>query len=202
MCTAILHSAMCLSVDTYILDKRQISSSRTFNDTFDQCKHHSPHMKFNLIIQLLIVAEVFYVLTMMALKAALALFFLRIIVEPWQRRVVYFNLIATTVFGIGYFFFAVFQCGVLNGTTFWIRKLTGKCSSTALILGLGYTHALINALTDLTFVALSIPMLNKVRINYREKIIVGGIFSLASVYVIIESPWSRVSMLISHLGDP
>lgn len=124
--------------------------------------------------------EVFYVLTMMALKAALALFFLRIIVEPWQRRVVYLSLIASTVFGICYFFYAVFQCGIPHGTTFWIRKLAGECAGTASILGLGYTHALVNALTDLTFVALAIPLLKKVRINHREKAIVRGIFFLAS----------------------
>ena len=118
---------------------------------------------------------------MMALKAALALFFLRIIVEPWQRRVIYINLTFSTLFGVAYFFYAIFQCGIPHGTTFWVNKLSGKCVGTASILGLGYTHALVNALTDLAFVALSIPMLKKVRINHREKIIVGGIFFLASV---------------------
>src|ERR1700712_1528455 len=120
---------------------------------------------------------------MMALKGALALFFLRIIVESWQRKVIYTTLTVSTVFGTGYFFYAVFQCGVPHGTTFWVRKLSGECAGTASILGLGYTHALVNALTDLTFVSLSIPMLSKVRITHREKVIVGGIFFLASVYV-------------------
>lgn len=125
--------------------------------------------------------ESFYILTMMALKAALALFFLRIIIKPWQRRIVYFSLVASISFGVGFFLYTVFECGVPDGTTFWIRKLSGKCAGNASILGMGYTHALINALTDLSFVALTVPMLHKIRINHREKIIVGGIFFLASV---------------------
>jgi hypothetical protein len=118
---------------------------------------------------------------MMALKATLSLFFLRIIVETWQRRIIYFNLTLVTFLGVAYFFYAIFQCGIPHGTTFWVNKLTGECAGTSSILGLGYTHALVNALTDLSFVALSIPMLKKVHINHREKIIVGGIFFLASV---------------------
>lgn len=117
----------------------------------------------------------------MALKAALAFFFLRIIVEPWQRRIVYSSLTASTAIGVVFFFYVVFQCGVPHDTTFWMKKITGQCASKASILGLGYTHAAINALTDLTFVALAIPMLGKLRINHREKLIVGGIFFLASV---------------------
>lgn len=118
---------------------------------------------------------------MMALKGALALFFLRIIVESWQRKVIYATLTVSTVFGTGYFFFAVFQCGVPHGTSLWMKKLSGECLGTSSILGLGYTFALVNALTDLVFVSLSIPMLKKVRITRREKVIVGGIFFLASV---------------------
>jgi hypothetical protein len=127
------------------------------------------------------VGEVFYILTMMALKVALALFFLRIIVEPWQRKAIYIALIVLTVYSTGYLIFAVFQCGVPHGTSLWSRKLSGECVGTASILGLGYSYALVNALTDLIFVSLSIPMLRKVRINRREKVIVGGIFFLASV---------------------
>ncbi|TLD36890.1 hypothetical protein E2P81_ATG02672 [Venturia nashicola] len=140
-----------------------------------------PEHLTKLSVNLLLVAEVFYILTMMVLKIALAAFVLRIIIEPWQRRVVYFNLTASTAIGSGYFFYAVFQCGVPHDKTFWIQRLSGECAGTGSILGLGYTNALINALTDLSFVALAIPMLHKVRINFREKIIVGGIFVLASV---------------------
>ena len=94
---------------------------------------------------------------MIALKLSLGAFFLRILVGPIQRGAVWGILCLTTLIGTGYFFFAVFQCGVPNGKTFWERKLAGQCVSQGGCLAFGYVHAIIGAITDLLLSLLPIP---------------------------------------------
>jgi hypothetical protein len=133
--------------------------------------------------KLLIAAESFYVWTMVFLKISLGIFFLRILVERWQRRVVYLVVGLSCFFGFGYFWYAVFQCGVPNqGNKFWEKKIAKECSSTrAQVLGTGYAHAALTAMTDLSMALLPIPMLRRARITYKEKLVVGGILALAAV---------------------
>jgi hypothetical protein len=127
-------------------------------------------------------SEVFYTLTMIALKLSLASFFLRIIVEQWQRRFVYVVAIICTSYGIGYFFFACFHCGIWgNGEAYWLKRIEGRCASNAAILGTGYTFAIITAVSDFTLAMLPIPLVWKAQIRPREKLIVSGILALATV---------------------
>ena len=118
---------------------------------------------------------------MMALKISLALFFLRFITEYWSRRIIYAVTTASTIFSIAYFFYATFQCGVPHGLSFWERRLLGKCAGRSSILGMGYTHAVLTALTDVVFLILMVRVVLKVKVESAEKVVLTGILSLATM---------------------
>ena len=135
-------------------------------------------------MQLLVAAECFYIVTMVILKFALGFFFLRIIIERWQKRVVYATLIVSTVFGLAYFFISAFQCGTsFRGTSFWQKVLSGQCLRGDYTLAFGYAHASIAVLTDIICVTLPIAILRKSRLNARSRILVYGILAIAGMYV-------------------
>jgi hypothetical protein len=116
------------------------------------------------------------------LKISLAIFFLRIMIKPWQRRTVYVAVTLSTLFNIAYFFFAIFQCGYpSSASVFVIRRLTGGCVSSIQILGVSYTHAAVTMATDLTFAALPISILRGSSMKKREKWIIGFILILGAV---------------------
>jgi hypothetical protein len=119
---------------------------------------------------------------MMFLKISLAIFFLRIMVSVWQRRVVYLAAGLSATFNFGYLFFAIFQCGLPEGPRiFFIRRLTGQCVTRTQILGVSYVQGVITALTDVTFGILPIFVLMHTSMNLREKAIVTFILVLAAV---------------------
>jgi hypothetical protein len=102
-------------------------------------------------------------------------------VEKWQKSIVYVLATVMTLFGTGYFFFAVFQCGVPGeGGEFWQKKIEGKCTTRSSILGVGYSHAVLTAITDFTLAVLPVPLVWKAKISPREKVIVAGILLLAT----------------------
>jgi hypothetical protein len=83
------------------------------------------------------------------------------------------------VFNTAYFFFAVFQCGVPD--PYWDKKLFGHCVGVKPVLGMGYFHATITALTDMLLALLPIPIIYHARIQPSEKLIIYGILLLATV---------------------
>jgi hypothetical protein len=130
----------------------------------------------------LLVAESFYVVTMCALKISVAIFFLRITIKAWQRWTVYVSLALATTWNVAYFFIIVFQCGMpRGGMSFLTRKLSGKCITTAEILGLGYTHGVIQTVTDLVFACLPVAVMRQSKLGLREKATVLFILTLAAV---------------------
>jgi hypothetical protein len=134
-----------------------------------------------MLIQLLLVAEACYVLSMITLKLSLGLFFYHIMVLRWQRISVYIILFLSTTMGTAYFFFAIFTCGFpVAGKVYWPRLLLGQCVGPKTILGMSYTHAIITAGTDLSLAILPIPMLVRLGIKKNEKWVIVGIFVIAT----------------------
>jgi hypothetical protein len=118
------------------------------------------------------------------LKFALCFFFLRIVIEKWQRRLIYATLLFSTVFGTAYFFISAFQCGTsFQETPFWEKVLQGKCLRGDYTLAFGYAHATIMVLTDLICATLPIALLRHSRLDRRSKRLVYGILGIAGMYV-------------------
>jgi hypothetical protein len=129
----------------------------------------------------MVALEAFYVLTMTFFKISLGIFFLRTVITQKQRRIVHGVLFIFVFWSAGYFFFALFQCGVPSGSRFWVNKVEDKCGSDALGLGLGYAHAVLTAGTDLIFVSLPIPTILNLNMKPREKCIIACIFGIATM---------------------
>ncbi|TID24061.1 hypothetical protein E6O75_ATG02426 [Venturia nashicola] len=153
-----------------------------------------------LSVNLLNVAEVFYILSIMTLKIALAVFFLRLTVALWQRRVVLVTLAVSSSFSVLMFFFLVFQCGVYdNSTVFLLRRISNQCASNDFTLGMAYTHAILTTLTDWAFLVLPYFILKGSLMNQNEKRSVILILMFASVYVMSISSL-EMSLLIRFSG--
>jgi hypothetical protein len=131
-------------------------------------------------MQLFLLAESTYVVTMIFLKISLGLFFLRISVLKVQRWTIYTIVFVSTLFGIAYFLYSLLQCGApIQAQKYWEMRFLDECVSNSSILGMSYVHAILMAATDLTLAALPIPMIYRSRITNHEKWIVTGIFAIA-----------------------
>ncbi|KAF2083946.1 hypothetical protein K490DRAFT_50332, partial [Saccharata proteae CBS 121410] len=123
--------------------------------------------------------EVFYILTAWVLKLSLGVFFLRIIIRPWQRYMVYATMVISTLTSLFFFFFIIFMCG--NPGDYLIRYVTGQCAPHDVQLALTYTHAGINLVMDWMFAVLPIQIVLQANMKRRAKILVAFILSLGAV---------------------
>ena len=115
---------------------------------------------------------------MIFLKISLGIFFLRIVIRPWHAIFVYAIMTVSTAFGIAYFFFALFQCG--NPTKILENKLAGHCQSASTQLGMGYTHASVQAFSDWAFASLPVIILWDAKMDRRTKASVAFILMLGA----------------------
>ncbi|KIW04482.1 uncharacterized protein PV09_04241 [Verruconis gallopava] len=122
-----------------------------------------------------------YVATMLVLKISIAIFYLRVMVKSWQRRVICGTLGLVTIFSIAYFFFAILQCGpTVDPIKFMNRKLGGQCVSDAKILGASYAQGAITSVTDIIYAAMPVTLLRRSNMRARDKVTVMFILTLAA----------------------
>lgn len=133
-------------------------------------------------LQLLIVSECFYILTMIAFKLSLAIFFLRILITQWQRYLIIGAVTTSTIFGVAYLFFAVFQCGwYTNVDVLILRMVAGKCAPKSVGLGMNYTYATLGTISDWTCGLIPILILRGSNMPRKTKIIVCGLLAFAAM---------------------
>jgi hypothetical protein len=172
-----------LGVVFLIADKTSLTSERMALSTNVCCGIIMSKVasSANHCAQLLIASESLYVWVIIFFKLSLGMFFLRILVERWQRRAVYIILFFASLVGFGYFWYAVFQCGVPDDS-YWEKRLNNECSeSPRLILAIGYLHAVVNAFTDIALALLPIPVILRSKMSFRDKCVVSGIFTMATM---------------------
>lgn len=138
-----------------------------------------------LVTEVIAVAGAF-VLTSILLKISLGLFFLRIIVQPWQRHLITVSLVVYTVYALAYFGVAAFGCG--DPSKFFESTLEGKCISIAdITIPMSYAQTSLNAAMDWLFVALPINTLWHLNMPRSTKfwasllIVLGALGSIASL---------------------
>ncbi|KAH0368450.1 hypothetical protein KCU65_g3990, partial [Aureobasidium melanogenum] len=127
----------------------------------------------------------FYIFTTFALKLSLAVFFLRIVLEKWQRQVIIISTVVFSLYTFSFFLVAVFQCG--SPAQYLLHKIQGKCVSWSVLGPMNYTHGVLNALTDWIFVSFPILVVRRANMSSRDKwsvvfvLIIGVLGSVASV---------------------
>ncbi|KAE9990961.1 hypothetical protein EG327_000674 [Venturia inaequalis] len=133
-----------------------------------------------------LVAEVFYLMTIMFLKISLGLFFLRVVSKKWQRKVVYATMFLSTIINIYHTVFVVFSCG--SPQHYLERMIQMKCVRKSVELGLAYEQAAVTTITDFVFALLPLPLLWNLSMDRRSKTLVGcilGLGTLGSIFSIV-----------------
>jgi hypothetical protein len=88
----------------------------------------------------------------------------------------------STLYGTAYFLFSIFQCGPFSSIEeFAIKRLNGtQCVTGMQALIVSFTHAAITATTDWTFAGLGLLVTMRLKINFRNKMIIFFILMLGT----------------------
>lgn len=137
---------------------------------------------YYLSLQLSLVCECLYLVTIVTIKISLSIFFLRIVARKWQRYVVYAVLGVSTLMSVAYFFFVIFQCGYFRS----IRQFAydhvvgGHCVHKSQVVTMGYTSAAITSAADIALTLLPVAVVYRIQTSRREKIVLIFILTLAA----------------------
>ncbi|KAK3065383.1 hypothetical protein LTS18_011906 [Coniosporium uncinatum] len=159
-----------------------------------------PIEKLQIVMDWVVAGEALYLLTILFLKISLCLFFLRILIKPWQRRTVYALMAVSTLMNLSHFFFVIFMCGPGNNSGDYLVNLwstngsipnnsssknahaiNANCPTKPTQLALAYTQTAISVLTDWALTALAAAVLCKAKMATRAKLAVGFVVSLAAI---------------------
>lgn len=113
---------------------------------------------------------------MVFFKISLAIFFLRIVIRPWQRYIIIATVTINTVFGAFLFFVALFNCG--DPSKYLQHELDGICLPWSTTYGIQLTGCILNATTDWIFAVLPIFVLVKAMMPLSLKISAGFVLLL------------------------
>jgi hypothetical protein len=126
--------------------------------------------------------ECFYIATMVFIKLSLGIFFMRVTVVKWHKGFTTAVLALSTVFGVAFLMFAIFQCSVLpSSKVFAQRMLAGKCATRTSGLVMNYLHATITAMTDCMCGILPLFIVKQSRMPFRAKLVVVLLLIVAAV---------------------
>ncbi|KEQ69501.1 hypothetical protein M436DRAFT_22488, partial [Aureobasidium namibiae CBS 147.97] len=131
----------------------------------------------NGILTLVVCIFGLYILTTIIFKLSLAVFFLRVVNQRWQRQVIIGSVSLYTLFGTAWLFVAIFQCG--NPGDYGKNEALGKCLPFQTVLRpLNYTHGVFNAVTDWIFAIIPIFVVRSAQMHKQQKITVCTILGL------------------------
>ncbi|KAK8245461.1 hypothetical protein HDK77DRAFT_253750 [Phyllosticta capitalensis] len=126
-----------------------------------------------------LVNETIYVVTAMTAKLSLGVFFLRILIRPWQRCFVYAVMVLITFLSVFFFFNLIFLCG--NPKDYLVRYVADKCAPRDVQRGVAYLSAAVGAFTDWVYALLPLQIVLQANMNRRGKISVLLILSLGTI---------------------
>ncbi|KAK3071591.1 hypothetical protein LTR53_008361 [Teratosphaeriaceae sp. CCFEE 6253] len=138
-----------------------------------------PPVEYVTIFNYLLADIALYIATTIVFKIAPGLFFLRIMVDKWQRYTIYGTVGFVFVYGIGFFFFAVFQCG--NPAHFLEKQILGTCVTGDALYAVNLTAGIINAVADWILALLPVFLLRKAQMPLPAKITAGCLMALGAV---------------------
>lgn len=117
---------------------------------------------------------------MMSLKISLGIFLVRVIVEDWQRWVIYVTVSINIVSSVATFFYVLLRCGTPAKLAI-IKQLQSQCAPRALDLFFGYQQASLTTLTDFIFATLPIFILWRSTMGTRIKVVTAFILALGAL---------------------
>ncbi|TID24479.1 hypothetical protein E2P81_ATG02785 [Venturia nashicola] len=124
-------------------------------------------------------SETTYAASMLFLKLSLGAFFLRVLVTPLQRCVVFAMMVASVITNLMGGIWVIFLCGVPDGH-YHLHIVARECGSVATQSGIAYSQAAVNTLTDIGLAAMPVWLLWRMEMKTSTKISVGAILILAT----------------------
>ncbi len=142
-------------------------------------------------LQLLWIAEIFYMAAEAFVQLSLLAFYLRVFSSRTFRFVVFTLMGISVGFGIANTFAMIFQCTPIpffwQG---WAGETTGTCININLF---SWIRAAVEIGLDVAILSLPIPMLLKLEMSWRKKIQVIMMFSVGFVYVYLPTKYPIIS---------
>ncbi|SPQ25015.1 eec87730-e41e-40bc-a9d4-17d6dc907b95 [Thermothielavioides terrestris] len=125
----------------------------------------------------------FYFLQVMLLKLCLLLFYLRIFPSQSVRRLLWGTIVLDVVFGVVFFFLAIFQCSPISYFwTNWDGEHEGKCLNSNAI---AWANAAISIALDLWMLAIPLAQLKTLNLHWKKKIGVGLMFCVGTFVTVV-----------------
>lgn len=110
------------------------------------------------------------------MKLSLAAFFLRIVVENWQRRTIYIAVAVYTILGTVFLLLSIFHCG--NPVHVFRNYAAGKCIRFSIYAAFAYIQGSLNAITDWLFAFLVFFVVQKSMMPMRAKVSVYSVLAI------------------------
>lgn len=125
---------------------------------------------------------VLYFTQVTLVKLCLLLFYLRIFPGPTVRRLLWGTIIFTILFGVIFFFIAIFQCSPISFFwEHWDGEHEGSCLN---INAIAWANAAISIALDLWMLAIPLAQLKALNLHWKKKIGVGLMFGVGTLYAI------------------
>jgi hypothetical protein len=100
----------------------------------------------------------FYCFCIVFLKISLAFFYLRIVIQKWQRALLYVTCTAMTIYGLAYAFIYMFRCGIDTNHQLMARE-QNKCLSDQTLLVMMYAFGILDTITDFVYAGIPVYVL-------------------------------------------
>lgn len=118
---------------------------------------------------------------MMATKASICVFLLRIAVKPLHKYIIWGVLIIHELYSVAFFFIFIFQC--YPSTYFWTQYTggTGSCLDPQVVVDSLYAFSAISCAGDWILGLLPIAIVWTLQMNRRTKWSVAGILAVGAM---------------------
>ncbi|GAB7356188.1 hypothetical protein MBLNU459_g6774t1 [Dothideomycetes sp. NU459] len=120
-----------------------------------------------------------YLSLSVVLKISVAISFLRIVVERWQRYTIIISTIIYSLYGMAFCFIAIFQCG--KPSEYIIHQAEDKCIDSRIVIHMNYFGSTLNIVTDWIFVGIPIVVIWRSRMPKVTKVTAGLLLSLGAL---------------------
>ena len=138
------------------------------------------------------IMAIFYFTQVMMVKLCLLLFYLRIFPGTTVRRLLWGTVGFTILFGVVFFFLAIFQCTPISHFwNHWDGEHEGHCRD---LNAIAWANAGISIALDVWMLAIPLAQLKTLNLHWKKKIGVGLMFGVGTLYV---SPLFFVSGTLS-----
>ncbi|GAD98321.1 integral membrane protein [Paecilomyces variotii No. 5] len=138
-----------------------------------------PESSYVIALKCWFFCELFYILSSILVKISVGFFLLRITVRRTHVLILRFFMVATTLVGMSYFFFALLQCPH-HIPSWWTLKREG-CIPPPIVVDVSYAASSGNALADWAFGTLPIFIVWDLNMSIRTKIIAAAILGFAAI---------------------